>query len=592
MGMRESIVCSLLMALITSSTFADNSPPDSRILVRIRVNANYIEHPEVLEQVIASSPLSVNYIVAPGDTLSGVISKKFKIGVSNSEAAYRAFEQSIKESNNLTDSDTLAAGRRLTIPDLPPLAKTNPNRSKTANSIPRISTYSSFIKSIHKDGWTSEPPNELHESLDSDFIATTGNDRIGAQEVFIIRAVEPEQAKTLITNFPNNAEVLNAPVQIQSADASFDSNSPSPLLIENPLKPDEQTIVRQKMALPATQHPVLFVLDDTWPDDAAFVQSRDYLVKAINRVRASYRLADADFSHAFLSSTSAPQSSGGAIGESHAHEIERSISPFTDMDPTSQHVEVIYVPLFLSQTGSKELLEKLIELDQIVLGMHNNGGDPIPSDLKATASAQSDFMLKSLDTDLKPGPNQSDQVVIESLIVLAQLDSQLTHQPFFVNMSWTVPGMQFQPFIPSMPRGLLVSAAGNEGGPDGRTVYDLKRQFAFRSLSPGDTLAVMNIDDTGEPSCGSSLLAFNQMVYGLGFSGSLANTPCGGSSFSSPRVAWLIAARESTLPAPKDENFWATTLKGELTTMRNVRANRFNQIRFDVRQFFSAVPDR
>jgi hypothetical protein len=135
-------------------------------------------------------------------------------------------------------------------------------------------------------------------------------------------------------------------------------------------------------------------------------------------------------------------------------------------------------------------------------------------------------------------------------------------------MSWTTPDQWFQPNVPEGFYGLFVAAAGNI--PALNIYSDPRQQFAARSKSPGDVLAVMNTDENGSPVCDSSVFGNDLTdVFGVAFPGYLgpAPTDCG-TSFSAPRVAWLIAAREAVKDPPAAPADWQTALRRELLDHR------------------------
>ena len=99
--------------------------------------------------------------------------------------------------------------------------------------------------------------------------------------------------------------------------------------------------------------------------------------------------------------------------------------------------------------------------------------------------------------------------------------------------------------------GVSLAAAGN----DNKDVIADAVYLAYRAkAAPGDVLAVMNTDGTGKELCRSSKLPLvgPNPFYGLAYDGTFdSGTECG-SSFSTPRVAWLLALRQAyNAPVPK-----------------------------------------
>jgi hypothetical protein len=86
-------------------------------------------------------------------------------------------------------------------------------------------------------------------------------------------------------------------------------------------------------------------------------------------------------------------------------------------------------------------------------------------------------------------------------------------------------------------------------GNDRKDVIKDHVYLAFRGkAAPGDVLAVMNTDDSGATLCDSGTLplASPNPFYGLAYDGRfVADGAKCGTSFSTPRVAWLLALRQA-----------------------------------------------
>src|SRR5690606_36879305 len=124
--------------------------------------------------------------------------------------------------------------------------------------------------------------------------------------------------------------------------------------------------------------------------------------------------------------------------------------------------------------------------------------------------------------------------------------------------------------------GLLIAAVGNEGDSVGTTVYDLGRQYANRSQVEQDVLAVMDITEEGAPRCCnnkcSSIVSIDEEFFTIAMSG-LTSTGRWGTSFASPRVAWLLAQRESKYPVPESglnwKKNWYISTRRSIKNLRN-----------------------
>jgi hypothetical protein len=273
--------------------------------------------------------------------------------------------------------------------------------------------------------------------------------------------------------------------------------------------------------------------------------------------------------------------------------IQQALSTYKSLD-TNNHVKIIYLPMMRSQKYSDEILKNLVALHLTArtLGANiDNNLDKIPDDVINTGYNQAQIALKSTgscpDAD---GTVSTDQSIIESVVDFINFYASFPEKPIFLNMSWTVPDNKFQVLFPEI-YGFIVTAAGNDC-PDricANTVYDLQRQFASRSADQRDTIAVMNIGADGLPICGSSLLEALDGALATAFDGSLSTSDCGGTSFASPRITWLLALRESLTDAPGRALDWRIAIRNELAGMRANKENKYNNIRFNVENFFKHV---
>lgn len=108
-------------------------------------------------------------------------------------------------------------------------------------------------------------------------------------------------------------------------------------------------------------------------------------------------------------------------------------------------------------------------------------------------------------------------------------------------------------------------------------------QFAYRSTNPGDVVAVEN-SDSAKYLCSSSRITQVEGVdvLGVGYPGDISGTNLCGSSFSTPRVAWLLAARAAYIATPPTEaerSLWQAREKTRIKNMRTLTAQsstRFN----------------
>ena len=134
--------------------------------------------------------------------------------------------------------------------------------------------------------------------------------------------------------------------------------------------------------------------------------------------------------------------------------------------------------------------------------------------------------------------------------------------------------------------GMVLSAVGNDGTTN---LLD----FAQRSTSVKDTMAIMNITEKGLAS-GSTHVAENyiDIAVAAGFDGSVTDD-ISGTSFSAPRIAWFLAAGEAVRKRKLDLDNWGTNLQLQLRALRDPQATGYRKALFDpVRYIEAQVQDQ
>ncbi len=135
---------------------------------------------------------------------------------------------------------------------------------------------------------------------------------------------------------------------------------------------------------------------------------------------------------------------------------------------------------------------------------------------------------------------------------------------YFLNESWSVGKSSLFVMYPRTPRGIILAAVDNSGG---LNVYQLGWDFAQRSLQSSDTVAVMNVDSMGQPLCRSNIVDDLPNTRAVSFDGSVSDGPCG-TSYSSPRAAWLLAFAAALGPPSANPDNWANEFQLLITKFR------------------------
>jgi hypothetical protein len=175
----------------------------------------------------------------------------------------------------------------------------------------------------------------------------------------------------------------------------------------------------------------------------------------------------------------------------------------------------------------------------------------------------------------------TDQALVEQLAFFLHLYSEATQTPHFLSMSWVARKFSLQVYFPEHSYGLMLAAAGNAADIN---IHEKPVLFASRSTNPGDVIAVENSDEK-EWLCSSS--RFTQStevdVLGVGFSGSVTDSSLCGTSFSTPRVSWLLGAREAYVVTPPGTEaeyaMWQAKQKKRIRTLTSptaIKSARFH----------------
>ncbi|KRB79687.1 hypothetical protein ASE00_18390 [Sphingomonas sp. Root710] len=535
------------------------------VVIRQRVNAAYEKAPETFKKDLAAAG-ERTIVVQPGDSPSSIISRQFAVGVSNAPQAYALLERALLTRNEIATKG-LPVGSEIRIPDLPRLALSKPNPLKAWNGIPKIAMRLGGGAAM--DGGTPVTASPLD-------VSDVG--RPAAQAVSIYRTTSVEDAQQAMAASPDTVSLEMAILQIDFSDGASAGQAQ-----EFSLSPSDEKLVRSKISGPAKQLPVLIILDDSWPDDDAFREARDFFQQSIDTIREKYRVVDDKIDTAIWKQADAPwlRPKPSVL---HSAEIKEALEGLQALETSGPRVRVIYVPLFALQKGAAAVFRQIIALDQAIILRNGSFDDPAPSDVlsksREFAASAVERIGKATDLDIQ----KTDVALVQSIFAFCQHYGATFRQPCFVNTSWTVPAFRLQPRMPDAYYGTIVAAAGNKG--DKSDIYGNNVQFAARSMSPpGDVLAVMNIDAAGAPACESSVFGPDNLdVFGLGFSGQLKNG-CG-TSFASPRVAWLLAAREAMRLPATDYRKWRNSLWKEVTSSLNPTAAGYDRRRLRLDKFF------
>ena len=527
------------------------------VLVQRTVDAKY-DASSPLFPALLQSPLTQPYLVKQGDSLQKIVSEKFGMGPSVTPDLYEGMASRIQELNDIGDRSAIQAGAQLKLPDLPPVQWRQPGAANPNYGVPRVQPGPSYSSVLQGRLPSVAGAASARKILDAGRKA----ERLVNQWRWL--TLDEAKAEAAVSGPATHLTYWAQPITLKLAQGS-------------PAAPGTPTVASDLQFLAALvkrrapqQEVVVYVLDDSWPSDSAFETSRSFLVNALNIIRKANYFGDGNLPEALSNGSAKTNFPLQAPGRhSHAALINASLSDFSKLTP---RVKVVYLPLFTEQKWSKELWQELTYTTLVASAMHSKLGDAEPTiEIKKQAQGDASQLVGQIPGKAIDSLGPAQQTPITVLEKFAQLYSQTTGIPFFISMSWTVEEHEIE-FGPD-PDALGVSLAAS--GNDKKDVVGDAVYLAYRAkASPGDVLAVMNTDGTGQELCGSSTLPLSgpNAFYGLAYDGTFnVGTPECGSSFSTPRVAWLLALRQAyNAPIPKSTwPYWYASFRTSVIALQS-----------------------
>ena len=305
--------------------------------------------------------------------------------------------------------------------------------------------------------------------------------------------------------------------------------------------------------------PILVIFDDSIPSNDDFNTTKRFVLEISKVIRDTYGLGPSpyistvdalDKMHTADPSLFYPKQS------LHSALIRHSLDEFTRLDPQGR-ISVIYFPMAASQLEVAPFFKELLYLDALLRVAQPTLTDHKTADLSQRAVAQeiAERTIKNSERIyVNAGPPTpvsgapilvaTDAFLIQAMTVVLRYYSEATQRPHFLSFSWTVPDLQVLPYFEPMSYGWRLAAVGNGQNGLPVNVHNARIQFAARSLGPKDFVAVANSTATAQRCATNSFEAdAGAKVIGLAFPGNVTSSVCG-TSFSTPRLAWLLAARE------------------------------------------------
>ena len=325
-----------------------------------------------------------------------------------------------------------------------------------------------------------------------------------------------------------------------------------PRLSSTPLSPTASgALALLSSKTPKGGKPLVIVLDDSFPSDVAYKETYGFIASVYPALwkfdtDLVKLLPDVKIPPA-AESTGVPRGADCASlseCDTHARGIELALQPYRDFAKTklkNEAVEVIFIPYSKAQRGAKEILTLLWDLFYI----HKN------SSLKIDESLEQQFQGQLQE---KYGGKRfpSDYGVLYSVENFAKLYARYRHVPVFLSISWTTRNTEYENTGLNDANVLLVAAAGNNCENNKCVLYNPDKSESTELIESArfhkeDIVMVMDLDADGSPTCNSTRLPATQFNL-IGFDGAIAGD-CG-TSYSTPRTAWLFGLHEAYRASP------------------------------------------
>lgn len=524
-----------------------------------------------LEKTLKSAPLAQAQLL-PGSSPSELIKNTYGFGSSDSKEAYELIERRILDLNNAPSPTRLRAGRVI-VPDLPILTSRSVEAFQRAEITVRNSS-----RPIPVD---PDAPYQFSyaESLS---INHPIKDTLVYDRVELYSASE---AVSLIEEARSSGSELSSGMEvgIQLSSKSEDcAKSPSSVLSK-----EDKHVISNALKVPVdnTERYVV-VLDTGWPTFEHMQRSLKIMHAIFDKVKRGIRLPDDAITRGNKISSSRNFS---LPSHSHACMIHRSLQEFVELDQ-GERIKLVLLPLRPGQEGSRDLFREIIELDQVIQslgGLFHSSPSPYQINSAKEFAEKALTKLPALTDTWAAGDDvvRIYEPIISGLIrifdVYTRIDPGVVpgeikvDARFWLSLSWNFTRFEVPPALPLSDSYMVFAAAGN----DGQDFVAARRLFASEATMGWRVFAVMNSDPkVGGLTCQSALF------QGLWSEGDLANNigsfpghldgdpthPCpgsgGGTSFSTPRLAWLAAASDTASKAKASK--WTKTISLRLLKSR------------------------
>ncbi len=540
--------------------------------------------PSFVAEVVDTAPPAL-LKVGQGQTLSGKLKDTFNISEKWTPEIYQRMLSRVADLNGIENINKLPAGAELLVPQIPSAGK------KYTSQPP---------------GWTGQKVTTALEWKENSVAGTQVSNAAPAtaapqQEIQYFSVPKSELSKYLLSD--NGAQGASGPITVDLTQGPAISN------FGRILTEPASALVKSKLSSASGPKPVLVIMDDSIPDSTEYAIAKAFVIALSRAVRDAYYLGDSPY----LDEVKAQPDSLAAESpsslypnlKSHASLIKQSLVEFTALDGMKT-VSVVYLPLGATQIGVAPLLKEIVYLGQLLKIVRPK----LPVTITASqvqrdqAKSVTDAIVASNPAAFSSGllmpldgaelSVTTDSLLLESLGIAMSYYADVAKRPYMLSFSWTAPKFAFPTYFEAATYGMKFAAAGNRKAPPaGADFLQLELEYASRAATSDDFVVVMN--STGTSGCPSNIFNDDGLsVATVAFPGHVTDKFCG-TSFSTPRVAWLVAAKEAAsgqaLTVPLNQHgklLWLSRKNAAIHALKqSTQTDLFGRYILDVEKFFS-----
>jgi hypothetical protein len=523
-------------------------------VVSIELNTAYDDSSASLESIarLISALPPRKEILNSGESASAFILRMYRVSSYDSTSSsylpktYALLLKAILELNHVLAPEDLKTGQIL-VPNIPRKALAYPGPHNTYNKVPGVSTSQSEY------GAKGAYVGPIQES---------NFGRPATQTQILEVPLPPEQARKILQDrkILDSSSVLNFPMTVSLKATTARLLAEQSQIDHSVLNQSDRDKIHKLIVNNSKRDARVFILDTGWPTPDIYSDSRAQLKSLISflwqnslSLETPRLLPDAPFHEP---------------SNIHCDVIRRATREFEQLD-SGHRVHSIYIPLTREQ-DSGPILTLLLETSFLLEFKKQHPESPLPTDIVRNSERNAKRIVREVLVDKWVGDSvTTDKAIIDATLRVGSALADTTKTAFVINESWTVPQEQYFVYYPP-PRGIVVAATGNTG----QNISTAGIDFAERSSTSIDTLAVMNFQLPDGPICCSSKIDERDIgsTLAVGFDGEVMGKDCAaslcGTSFAAPRVAWTIAAGEVIRSSEFESARWNIELRNRIFSAR------------------------